>query len=124
MNLRLCGHLFSVSAGEVKQDGTQTARAAACQKQEADCGGVCSTLADDAHCGSCDKACPQGQHCGNGSCFSCAPNAPSYCPYPNGGGSCTDLVTDNVNCGSCGHPCALLPTYRYWGGSYAAQTTR
>jgi hypothetical protein len=74
------------------------------------CGDVCTTLGDDAHCGSCDNACAQGQHCGNGSCFTCPADASNYCPSANGGGSCSNLTTDNLNCGWCGHQCAFGDT--------------
>lgn len=117
LNCGWCGHACDELAGQTCSNGTCTTTATGSCGQETNCNGVCTTLADDAHCGSCDKACPQGQHCGNGDCFSCAASAPYYCPYPNGGGSCTDFVTDNVNCGSCGHQCALGQTCKNGGCS-------
>jgi hypothetical protein len=107
MKFILCGLLLSLGACEGKQNLGRNENAVTCEQNQVECGGECTTLADDKHCGSCDNACAQGQHCGNGYCFTCPATASNYCPYPNGGGSCSDLVTDNLNCGSCGHQCAF-----------------
>ena len=45
MKLMLCGFLLSLGACEVKQDLGRNQGAVSCQKNEVDCGGVCSALA-------------------------------------------------------------------------------
>jgi hypothetical protein len=104
LNCGWCGH--QCAFGDTCTNGSCVSPQGACSQGQVACGDVCTTLGDDAHCGSCDNACAQGQHCGNGYCFTCPADASNYCPYPNGGGSCSNLTTDNLNCGWCGHRCA------------------
>ena len=97
----------SLQACDSTQNLGSNIRTVSCLAEETDCSGACAKLDDDdLHCGSCTNACPQGQHCGNGACFTCGAASPNYCPYATGGGSCSDLTTDNLNCGWCGHRCA------------------
>jgi hypothetical protein len=72
------------------------------------------TDTDNANCGSCGNACGTLEVCVMGKCSgSCTMNQ-TLC-YPDGGidpdaGSfafCTDLKTDNANCGSCFNNCPL-----------------
>ncbi len=66
------------------------------------CNGMCKNLAfDNANCGTCGHACPNGQSCNNSQC--------------GGGGCmgnqimcnnvCTDVTSDSNNCGMCGKVC-------------------
>lgn len=106
----------------------------ACAAGQAQCGGICSTLASDAaNCGGCGNACPTGNACCNGGCidtrsdaFNCGGCGQSClssfgvgsicsggrCACPSGethcgggAGYCTSLASDATNCGACGHVC-------------------
>lgn len=71
------------------------------------CGNEPSTCVDlrlDAnHCGTCGKACPQGQQCEGGVC-SCPPITPDPCSSGTTA-FCVDSKTDVRNCGECGRVC-------------------
>jgi hypothetical protein len=95
----------------------------------------CIDLMNDAfHCGTCGHACNPGESCVNGACAcgsgaACTGTSPvccvsgasalcsatgtcacgaSICTSPEiccGGSACKNLMTDNANCGMCGHGC-------------------
>jgi hypothetical protein len=79
-----------------------------------DCGldaAGCETnlLTDPAHCGSCWLECADGQTCTDGVCgVVCGSD---FCAVTSGnpdccGTHCTNVQTDDANCGSCGQICA------------------
>jgi hypothetical protein len=81
------------------------------------CSASCLNLqSDDSNCGSCGNVCTAGQYCNSGRCVglpvvvtttaspSCAKGLTS-CSGGKSGSVCTDLNTDNYNCGYCGHVC-------------------
>jgi hypothetical protein len=77
---------------------------AACQPGFGDCDHSNSTgceadLTEPSHCGSCENPCPLGAACQAGGCV-CPLDMATACA-----GACTDLQSDPVNCGSCGHSC-------------------
>jgi hypothetical protein len=93
-------------------DGTQ------CGQSLSDvcCGGQCNDLGlDPANCGACGQSCPQGEACNKGFCqktdCSKAGGVFTPCVLPSGrggaccGGGCSDELTDDSNCGSCGQVC-------------------
>jgi hypothetical protein len=77
------------------------------------CGGGCvNPFTDPNNCGACGNPCQSGQRCESGVCHSigCASNR--NCPPPSGGqclvqcnGTCTNVFSDNLNCGNCGNVC-------------------
>ncbi|KAI9027825.1 hypothetical protein DFJ74DRAFT_504415 [Hyaloraphidium curvatum] len=78
----------------------------ACPSGESNCGSptrdgkACANLQTNQwHCGACNRACPSGQICTQGSCA--CPSGTSMC-----GSTCLDLQSDKKNCGTCGTPCS------------------
>ncbi len=113
-----CGHVcFAPSGGSALCAGSACVGACAPGRQVcsggSDGGGVCSDLTSDANnCASCGHACtaPTG---GSASCIAsacagnCAGGAIVCGGGANGGGTCTNLLTDANHCGSCtATPCA------------------
>jgi hypothetical protein len=81
------------------------------------CSGVCVDFQSNAHCGACGISCDTGQMCANDSCVVLAPpsmQAGDYaqCRLDDGGlgrvcsGTCSEVATDPVNCGSCSVGCS------------------
>ncbi len=78
----------------------------------------CSDLANDPlNCGGCGFACPAGQTCTQGACSGtpadCVHRIGGYCNPDGGEGylccpgvGCTNVETDNANCGTCGVICS------------------
>lgn len=66
------------------------------------CDNSCANLqSDNAHCGTCDNACTQGQFCSAGVCSDgCAAWGGTIC-----GSQCVDTQADNDNCGACALAC-------------------
>ncbi len=111
----------TVSAGI---PATTAVPAASCASGRVVCSGTCSDLQTDArNCGSCGYRCPSGYTCQNGWCLE--PGAyvkgastiavgaiPTESPCEHGdilcGSSCSDLFTDEKNCGVCGRTCGKL----------------
>jgi len=56
-------------------------------------------LTSNDHCGTCDNACPAVATCQTGKC-KCPNNQQLLC-----GEACENALTDNTNCGGCGHDC-------------------
>lgn len=83
---------------------------------------VCiNIMTDSQNCGALGQRCPTGQTCASGACSGdvapCgAGRNGAYCDIgPAGagtselccaGGACTDVLTDVVNCGTCGNACS------------------
>lgn len=75
------------------------------------CGGTC--LADDpSSCGACGVACGEGEVCSDGRCtcggLSGGPGGGAVCAGARPGccaGTCVDLDSDYLNCGTCGLRC-------------------
>jgi hypothetical protein len=71
------------------------------------------TQTDNANCGVCGKSCGVQQQCSGGVCQPACTQNQTLCVTdagadagPDAGGPyCTDLKTDNANCGACGSPC-------------------
>lgn len=84
------------------------------------CLGTCTdTGSNNENCGTCGNACPSGQHCEGYVCVegptwvvitpeitttTCGKGM-TLCTGAKGGSACTDLNTDENNCGMCGHVC-------------------
>ena len=90
---------------------TPTPTPVPCPAGTTDCGGGCVDLQTDVdNCGTCGHVCPEGQAgfvrgCAGGNCFfmrerACASGLASC------NGSCTDVLVDPANCGTCGNACA------------------
>ena len=69
---------------------------------------------DNANCGGCGVACNELQICAGGKCGDVCLPTQTKCGPPDGGVSadggplpsyCTDVKTDNANCGGCGVVC-------------------
>lgn len=56
---------------------------------------------DDAHCGACGNACPEGTRCLNSFCGGCPPGSVTC-----GNDGCVSLDSSNQHCGACGYACA------------------
>jgi len=74
------------------------------------CGGACTnTATNNYHCGACWVACSGDQTCVAGVCTApttdLCPKGQTLCSGGKSGSVCTDLNTDDYNCGSCGHVC-------------------
>ncbi len=80
------------------------------------CGQKCVDLGmDPANCGTCGQPCPQGEACNAGFCqttdCSKAGGVFTPCLLPSGGegqccgGACSDTLSDDANCYSCGQVC-------------------
>ncbi|MBN9166619.1 MAG: hypothetical protein BGO98_40255 [Myxococcales bacterium 68-20] len=70
----------------------------------------CETLITDVtNCGACGRQCAEGQICDEGKCKPRCESwgLPDECPHPQLPTSaiCTDLRTDDQNCGACGNVC-------------------
>jgi hypothetical protein len=87
---------------------------APCPPGQVDCGGGCvDTESDPLNCGECGFTCG-ADPCVGGVCIPPADDAPPAPSCPEGqvvcgGGACTDLLTDPVNCGACGVTCGADP---------------
>jgi hypothetical protein len=85
--------------------------AAACGLNETLCspdGGApyCAiTWTDNANCGACGNACPQGKVCTNGVCSANCAQGQTFCAPDGGAPYCASTQTDNSNCGTCGNAC-------------------
>lgn len=72
-----------------------------CDAGLARCSGVCvDTNSDEAHCGTCDKACATGERCVMGACEIVCMSPTTKC-----GTTCVNTNTDEKNCGACGNAC-------------------
>jgi hypothetical protein len=107
-----------------------------CSAGQTNCGGSCTnTQTSSQHCGKCNNPCSSGQTCQNGKCGLymsvitldpheiCINSGHSWC-----WGVCSDLQTDENNCGSCGTKCPsgkLCSAGKCvdWSGSWALGTT-
>lgn len=102
-----------------------------CPAGQIRCAGACvDTLTDPANCGGCGISCGAGNICQGGSCVACRPDISScsagsqccsgYCAIYGASGNqcescagtlcsgfeCSNLMTDDFNCGVCGNRCA------------------
>ncbi len=73
---------------------------------------------DSQNCGACGIRCPDGVFCDQGKCsgmtpppppatqpMTCPPDLPNGCIKADGNATCTNLLTDQGNCGRCGVAC-------------------
>ncbi|MFO0561300.1 MAG: hypothetical protein U0269_24995 [Polyangiales bacterium] len=81
-----------------------------CPLGQTSCGGACvDTLTNSAHCGGCNRPCPVGQGCANGTCtMDCA--APRQRCLVGGAMVCVDVTNDPQHCGGCGDACGAMDT--------------
>ncbi|MFT4041001.1 MAG: hypothetical protein QM692_22655, partial [Thermomicrobiales bacterium] len=80
------------------------------------CGEVCvDTTSDSRNCGGCGVTCPSDQICQNSACIG-AGNTGGAQPQSTGacaegltdcGGTCVDMMADDLNCSACGARCNL-----------------
>lgn len=84
-----------------------------CASGENKCGSICTDVkTDPKNCGQCGNPCSTGFVCKAGQCaLDCGTK--TACGSTDDGGAdaglvCTDLKTDNLNCGACGTSCAAL----------------
>jgi hypothetical protein len=93
-----CGTDAEQSGNPDQTDGDNVDSACA-EEGLSDCEGQCADLkTDDAHCGSCEIACPTDTRCVLGSCT--CPDGRALCEA-----QCVDLRRDSNHCGVCGNPC-------------------
>jgi hypothetical protein len=116
-------------ASNQRQAGSATSKAgcfcAPCPSGQIGCNTECvDSTSDPYNCGGCGNMCPKGAPCSQGVCvcpsgqvfsngFCCpqgywANSARGCCPIPQTNCwpvGCTDMSTDNNNCGSCGNVC-------------------
>ena len=84
--------------------GTSEHALTSCPAGAAPCGEICvDTRADEANCGGCGLACPDGQLCRSGQCAAVCPAGYLLC-----GGGCVDPLTSRTHCGASGD-CAANP---------------
>lgn len=128
-NCGICGHVCP--GGQVCQNGhcqwivpqnACTPAPEVCDNADNDCDGAIdentSLQNDSANCGLCGHACAANQHCENGLCAwdspvsQCGPAVNEVCD--NADNDCDGLIDepynlllDDLNCGICGHACAL-----------------
>ncbi|MFO0755005.1 MAG: hypothetical protein U0359_00820 [Byssovorax sp.] len=101
-----CGSDMSTGAGggssTTSTTSTTTSGGPTCGPGTTLCGAVCAaTQNDPAHCGSCDKACAEGEVCSKGTCGLVCLGGATKC-----GDLCVDTQNDPKNCGGCDKPCA------------------
>jgi hypothetical protein len=96
--------------------------APACAEGQLCCGGTCVSRSVTS-CADCGQACPAGALCCGAGCVPSGPNncnscgnqcrgdTPSCCPS-----GCTNIRTDELNCGSCGAPACTAPNSQCCGG--------
>ncbi|MGQ0504145.1 MAG: hypothetical protein ACT4TC_02400, partial [Myxococcaceae bacterium] len=72
-----------------------------CPENQDVCDGQCTILTiDHQNCGSCGKACADGEICNAGQCA-----VTCQAPQKNCDGQCKDVRNDSQNCGACGTAC-------------------
>lgn len=86
-----------------------------CSGSQLCCSGSCvDPLTDEANCASCGHACGAGNACCGGSCVAptapactgCAVDCSTLTPAQSCcSNTCVDRMTDEQNCGTCGHAC-------------------
>jgi hypothetical protein len=84
--------------GPTPAGGTCVNHMGSCPRGLALCDGACvDTRQDDANCGKCGQAVPEGGYCSSGT--------PSCGGLTNCWGLCSDVSSDAHNCGACGIAC-------------------
>lgn len=77
-----------------------------CPEGQTRCGDACFDLANDrVHCGSCERACNEGESCASSVCRARCNEGQTDC-----GGACVDTATDPAHCGACGAACTAAQT--------------
>jgi len=83
-------------------DGGMGGDGGMCGAGQTVCSGVCRDLNTDTnHCGGCNRVCPSGNRCDNGSCVFGGGGI-----YTNCGGAQVVLFTDPLHCGGCNVRCS------------------
>ena len=115
LNCGACGN--ACGAQKVCVQGACVSQCAAGQITCAPDGGApyCAKAdTDNLNCGGCGVACGELQVCAGGKCAAVCLSTQTKCAAPDGGVSgdggplpayCTDVTTDNANCGACGVLC-------------------
>ena len=104
--------------------GLCTCAGATCGTDQTCCNDECVDLKTNAdHCGECYNKCsdPDENTCSNGNC-GCPGGGSCPAPAPNSvgkccGTGCSNICTDEMNCGECGHVCPVGSTCNLGGCS-------
>jgi hypothetical protein len=117
LNCGSCGHACGAaqvcSAGKCSSECVSGQTLCGADSGGDDGGAYCAdTQTDNSNCGQCGKTCGVQEQCIAATCAStCAGNQTLCIPDggieagTEGGPFCTDLHTDNANCGACGNAC-------------------
>lgn len=110
---RNCGRCGNGCSGEREcRNGSCVGDDTACAEGETRCSGACvNTTSDVFNCGACGQICELDEECLGGQCLTLTDDVDvEQVACPDGqtqcSDTCTDLQTDEANCGTCGATCA------------------
>jgi len=111
INCGQCGTVCARSEECLAGICAETEGETACPEGQTRCSNACvNTTTDVLNCGACDRICALDEECTGGQCLAIAEQDDDEEECEAGqtrcGEICTDLQTDETNCGACGTTCA------------------